>query len=322
MNERYTIRSLLGAPRRSSAVPNANGSLAVYTQTSYSFESHSKTNDIRVLDIATGKSTLISNDAGASDPQWLDNSKLIWLKSKTNGNTGLIIGNADGAGSAYSAGTMSGPVSDLKVTKLEDGRFGFAVAGKANTDGTLFNPSDVKKPFSSGRLYTSLFVRHWDEYVEPQKNSIWYGVLQQISLSAASKQAGKYSLTSGLTNLIAVCGLDGVESPIPPFGGASSFAISPSAIAFVAKDPEVNPATHTTCSCYYCPIFDWTSIARVQAVQVKRMGTNLEGAMSSPTLSSDGSALALLAMREDGYESDKNRIIYVSSTFCVTKLNL
>ena len=303
----------MGAPRRSSATPNASGTLAVYTQTSYSFESHSKTNEIRVLDIRSGRSTLITNDSGASDPQWLDNSsdRLIWLKVKGNGNTSLVIGDAHRAGQSYTAGTVSGPVGDLKVTKLENGDIGFAVSGKANTDGTLFNPHDLQEPLSSGKLYTSLFVRHWDAYVEPQKNTIWYGVLRQAPTHAASKQAGKFSVSSGLTNLIAVCGLAGVESPIPPLGGSEDFVVSPNAIAFVAKDPELNPATHTACSCYYCPIFNWTSEAGVQAIQVRKVATNLQGAMSSPALSSDGSSLALLVMREDGYESDKNRIVYV-----------
>ncbi|KAI9934482.1 hypothetical protein ASPWEDRAFT_175211 [Aspergillus wentii DTO 134E9] len=306
---KFTPEVLLGAPRRSSAVPNASGTLAVYTQTSYSFESHSKTNEIRVLDIETGRSALVTNDTGASNPQWLDNSdQLIWLKTKANGNTSFIIGDAREADRTYTAGTVPGPVSDLKVTVVEQGKIGFAVAGKANTDGSLFNPHDAKKSLTSGRVYTSLFVRHWDAYVEPQKNSIFYGLLQRAPLSPASRLAGKYSI-SGLTNLISVSGLNGVESPIPPLGGAADFAISPSAIVFIGKDPDVNPATHTSCSCYYCPMFSWTAISVSQSSICKVAG--LQGAMSSPVLSSDGSSIAMLAMQEDGYESDKNRILYV-----------
>ncbi|KAA8642264.1 hypothetical protein EYZ11_006660 [Aspergillus tanneri] len=311
-----TIRSmkfnpevLLGTPRRSGAVPNASGTLVVYTQTSYSFESHSKTNEIRVLDVATGRSALIVNDPGASCPQWLDNSdQLVWLKTKSNGNTSFIIGDARESDKTYTAGTVPGPVSDLKVTTVEPGKIGFAVTGKANPDGSLFNPHDAKKPFSTGKLYTSLFVRHWDSYIELQRNAIWYGLLQRAPLSPATRHAGKYSV-SGLTNLISVSGLGGVESPIPPFGGSGDFDISPNAIVFVAKDPTVNPATHTSCSCYYCPMFSWTSMEATQSKICAVKG--LEGAMSSPVLTSDGSSIALLSMREDGYESDKNRILYV-----------
>ena len=282
----------------------------MYTQTSYSFESHSKTNEIRVLDLATGRSTLISNDSGASSPQWLDNNsdQLIWLKTKANGNTAFIIGDAREVDKTYTAGTVPGPVSDLKVTVIEPGKIGFAVTGKANPDGSLYNPHDAKKPLSSGRLYTSLFVRHWDTWIGPQRNTIWYGLLQRAPLNPATRHAGKYSL-SGLTNLIAVSGLPGVESPIPPMGGSGDFDISPSAIVFVAKDPGANPALHTSCSCYYCPMFSWTSLSGPQIKAYKVQA--LVGAMSSPVLSSDGSSIALLTMGQDGYESDKNRILYV-----------
>ncbi|KAE8346850.1 hypothetical protein BDV24DRAFT_122319 [Aspergillus arachidicola] len=307
---KFTPEVLLGAPRRSAAVPNSSGTLAVYTQTSYSFESHAKTSEIRVLDITTGRSSLITNDPSASSPQWLGNDdRLIWLKTKANGNTSFIVGHAREAGKTYTAGTVPGPVANLKVTVIESGKIGFAVTGKANPDGSLHNPQDAKKPHTTGRLYSSLFVRHWDSYIEPQTNSIWYGLLQQAPLTPATRHAGKYS-TSALTNLISVCGLTGVESPIPPFGGSGDFDISPSAIVFVAKDPNENPATHTSCSCYYCPMFSWTSVTALESQKIYAI-KGLQGAMSSPVLSSDGSSIALLAMREDGYESDKNRILYV-----------
>lgn len=207
----------------------------MYTQTTYSFESHSKTNEIRALDVATGRSALITNDFGASNPQWLgDGDQLIWLKTKANGNTAFVIGDAREADKTYTAGTVPGPVSDLKVTVIEPGKIGFAVTGKANPDGSLYNPHDAKKPLSSGRLYTSLFVRHWDSWVEPQRNTIWYGLLQRAPLNPATRHAGKFSL-SGLTNLIAVSGLTGVESPIPPMGGGGDFDISPSAIVLDRK---------------------------------------------------------------------------------------
>lgn len=262
-----------------------------------------------MIEVESGRCALITNDAGASNPQWLgDGDLLVWLKTKTNGNTSFIVGDAREMDRSYTAGTVPGPVSDLKVTVIEPGKVGFAVSGKANPDGSLYNPHDAKKPHTTGRLYTSLFVRHWDAYVEPQKNAIWYGLLEQAPLSPARRQAGKFSV-SGLTNLISVSGLTGVESPIPPFGGTGDFDISPSAIVFIAKDTNLDPATHTSCSCYYAPMFSWTSMSVADAKICKV--TALQGAMSSPVLSADGGSIALLAMREDGYEADKNRILYV-----------
>ncbi|OXV10489.1 hypothetical protein Egran_01751 [Elaphomyces granulatus] len=306
---KFTPEVLLSAPRRSAGIPNAGGTHLLYTESTYCFKTHAHTNEIRVLDITTSSSILITGDASASNPQWLgDHDKLVWLKEKENGNTSFIVGDVCGVERPYTAGTVPGPVSNLKTTVIESGtKVGFAVSGKANPDGSLYNPKDAKKPLSSARLYTSLFVRHWDSYAEPQKNTIWYGLLQ-ITPSSASGPRKKFSL-SGLTNLMAVSGLEGVESPIPPFGGADHFDISPAAIVFVAKDPVLNPSTHTSCICYYCPMFSWVEVGIREAKTCQL--SNLQGAMTSPALSSDGSSIVLLVMKEDGYESDQNRIVYV-----------
>ncbi|QKX54133.1 uncharacterized protein TRUGW13939_01217 [Talaromyces rugulosus] len=305
---KFTPEVLLSAPRRSPAVPNSSGTLAVYTQTTYSFSTHSKTNEIRVVDLESGNSSVVTSDAGASNPQWLDDGDfLIWLKEKDNGNTGFIIGDARDPGRSYTAGTVPGPVSDLKLTTIEPGKTGFVVSGKANPDGTLYNPKDAKKPLSSGKYYSSIWVRHWDSYVEQQRNSLWYGLLQSPE-STASDKVKKYA-SSGLTNLLAVSGLDGVEAPIPPFGGTDGFDVSPNAVVFIAKDPEVNPATHTACVCYYCPMPSWTDLSTREAKICQMKG--LEGAMSSPVLSKDGSAISFLVQKKDGHEADKNRIIFV-----------
>jgi pre-mRNA-splicing helicase BRR2 len=232
---------------------------------------------------------------------------LVWLKEKDNGHTSFVIGDVRDPGRFYTAGTVPGPVSDLKVTKLESGKTGFVVSGKANPDGSLYNPKDVKKTHSTGRYYTSIWVRHWDTYVDSQKNSLWYGVLQN-SPSASSDKQKRYS-ASTLTNLLAVSGLSDVEAPIPPFGGTGDFDISPDAVVFIAKDPALNPATHTACVCYYCPMMSWTDFSKRDAKICQFKG--LEGAMGSPVLSKDGSSIVFLAMEKDGHEADKNRIIFV-----------
>ncbi|EEH46397.1 ATP-dependent RNA helicase BRR2 [Paracoccidioides brasiliensis Pb18] len=302
---------MLSAPRRSAAIPNASGTLLAYTQTTYSFESHLTTTELRVLDVATGSSVLLTNSYRGS-PQWLgDGNKLVWLKEEGDGTTSFIVGDGKREEDSYVAGTVSGPVSDLKVTTISRGLVGFAVSGKGNQDGTLYNPSTAKKPVSSGKLYTSLFVRHWDEYIQPQKNNIWYGTLQQTT-SSTEGQRSKYKL-SELKNLFRQIGATDIESPIPPFCGTDHFDICPRGIVFVARDPNLNPALHTKCLLYYCRLQSWTEAVPVSAKTLTL--DELKGAITSPVLSPVKNTLAVLAMREDGYESDKNRIILVPSLF-------
>ena len=296
---------MLSAPRRSPGTPSPDGKLVVYTQSTYSFESHTKANEICILDVSNGQEVCISKDSKASEPHWLGNGyDIVWLKEGENGNTSFIISDASEPAKTYTAGTVSGPVSSLKLHVIEAGVVAVAVAGQANPDGSLFNPKDEQKPHSSARIYDSLFVRHWDRYVTPQRSSIFTALLQKSQPKVTSR-SGKYSLL-GFSNALQGHKL---ESPIPTFGGTDHFDISSKGIAFVAKDPELNPATHTRCNLYYVERKDPMDVSVAPIASIPIMG--IDGAATSPVFSPDGRSIALLKMVADGYESDKNRIILV-----------
>ncbi|KAL9113362.1 MAG: hypothetical protein Q9227_002403 [Pyrenula ochraceoflavens] len=302
---KFTPEVLLSAPRRSAGTPSADGKLVLYTQSVYSFESHSKTSEIRILDISNGTSKVITSDLKAAGPKWLgDGHDILWLKeSSENGNTSFIIGNADDTGKTYVAGTVPGSVGNLKIHHLEQGKFAVAVTGKANPDGSLFNPKGATSSHSTGKLYDSLYIRHWDDWVTQQKNAIFTTVLQQ-STPKVTDRRGKYSLF-GLTNILNNTGL---ECPFdPPSDGVSQFDISSTGIVFCAKSPHVNPATHTKCETYLVPL---KTFLELDVGPPKHLNTpGLHGAVTSPVFSPDGKHVAFLQMPQDGYEADRNIIV-------------
>jgi hypothetical protein len=87
---KFTPEVLLSAPRRSAAVPNASGTKALFTVSTYSFENHKKTLQIRVLDIETGQSSLLVDDLNCSEPTWLGEDEFMYLKTGAKGDTTLI----------------------------------------------------------------------------------------------------------------------------------------------------------------------------------------------------------------------------------------
>lgn len=294
------FRVLLSAPRRSNALPNHAGNLAVYTVGTYSFESHKKTSEIKVLDITSGQSTLITNEEETSEPNWLaTGNELLWLKAGKKGVTQVIIGSADEAGKSYTAGVVPARISDVKLKVLNDEQVAIAVVGKARPDGSLFNPEDEPKKYSTGMLYDGLMVRHWDKYVTPNKNALWHGILQR-SKPHITESIGRFSLGS-LTNILKGSNL---ESPIPPFGALNHFDLGAEVIGFVAKDPNLNPATNTKTNFYYVTI-DGSTYSEPKMVELD----GFEGASTAPALSPTGSGVAFLQMKENGYEADKNRIL-------------
>ena len=292
----------MAAPRRSPAVPNADGKLALFTVSTYSFESHKKTSEIRVLDIDTGQSTLVTNAQKTSEPNWLED-EILWLKEGEEGSTELIVG--DVTGRNYTAAVVPGPISNVKLKVLEKGKVAVAVTAKTTPDGSrMYNPETAPKKLSTGLVYDSLMVRHWDKYTNPNRNSIWYGLFQ-LSKPHITESKGRYSLST-LVNALQGTSL---ESPIPPFGDTGHFDLSVSGIAFVAKDPSLNPATHTKCNFYYLPISSFLQSPRAEPR--KAQIDLFDGACSSPALSPDGRSAAFTQMKKDGYESDKNRIMLI-----------
>lgn len=217
----FTPEALLSAPRRSAGVPNADGTLILYTTSTYSFESHSKSTELRCLDVKSKESKLLTNDGSISEPVWLadEDSLFACLKSGEKSSTQIIIHTAtkdlDEKDTSYTAGTIEAPAANLKLTKLSDHTYALVLSAQTYPDGSLFNPDSASKAHSTGKLYKSLFVRHWDDYVFPERNALFYGVLKK-------GKYGKYEL-SHLTNALKATGL---ESPVAPFGGTDSFDVS------------------------------------------------------------------------------------------------
>lgn len=191
----------------------------------------------------------------------------------------------------------------MKVKLLGKDKYAFAIAAPAKPDGTLYNPETAPKLHSTGKLYKSLYVRHWDAYVTPNRNAIWYGTL---SVSSSNLAKGSQYRLSSLVNALKGTGL---ESPIPPFGGGDHYDISPSGLIFVAKDPDLNPATNTKCNVYLL-LSDFTESTASKPQRIAAEG--FDGAKSSPVFSSDGKKAAFLSMRQNGYEADKNQIVVVT----------
>jgi len=299
----FTPQVLLSAPRRSAGVPNQAGTHVLYTQSTYSFEDHKKRTELRCLETKTTESRLITDEEGLNEPLWLEgeNDTFVCLKSGKESTTEVVtckLGSADSKAEFQVAGHIDAPASSLKIAKLGDGKYAIVVAAQASPDGSLFNPEKQTKTQSTGKLYKSLFVRHWDHYATKEKNSLWYGTLQKSS-------DGKYSM-SGLTNALKGTKL---ESPIPAFGGTDHFDVSQSGIIFVSKDPELNPALNTRCVCYLVELSTFEESTPPKPFDYSIPG--YDGACTSPVFSPDGTNAAYLQMKTNGYEADQNEIVLI-----------
>lgn len=299
----FTPEVLLSAPRRAPAVPNCRGDKALYTVTAYSFKTHRKTSQVRVLDIKSGNSAVLYEDSNYSEPTWVDHDDFLMFKSGEGGKTLLVSASVSSSGVEPKViRSFNGSLSNLKIKRLANGTIALACTALASPDGNLYTPQGEKKPYSSGKVFTKLFVRHWDSYVTENTQSIWY-----TSIQARGK--GVYSLSEpGLINALAKTGL---QSPVPPFGGASDFDIGSKGIVFVSRDPELIPALNTKSDVYYIPIDSWTQTKPPTPQRVKT--GDLKGYSGNPVFSPDGKSIVFTKMRHQQYESDKTRLMLVTN---------
>lgn len=213
-----------------------------------------------------------------------------------------MLADASDIGSgAYPIQSFKGPISNLKAKDIGDGTVALAFTAPTSADGSIHDTLNEKKPLSSARVYSSLFVRHWDAYVPKQKNAVFYGALRKDDKSQ------KYQLDgSGFVNALAGTKL---ECPVPNFGGASDFDLSKKGLVFLSKDPEINQAMWTKTDIYYVPLSTFTE-EKPPFPQVVKTGT-LQGYCGAPTFSHDGTKLAFTRMRHKQYEADKTRLMLI-----------
>ena len=192
----------------------------------------------------------------------------------------------------------TGQLSNVKAKILSPSRVAFCCTAPTAPDGALAGPATETKSRSSAKIYTSLFVRHWDTWATKNHDSLWYGEL--------SKSNGRWSLVDDtLHNLLAGTRL---SCPSGPLGDASEFDVSGSGIVFVAKDPELNPARNTKTDLYYVPLKSFSD--KPTHPQMVKTG-NLRGYTVAPTFSNNGKKIAFSRMRHQQYESDKTRLMLI-----------
>jgi hypothetical protein len=91
----FTPAAMLSAPRRGTAIPNSQGTLALYTTSTYNFTTHARKYGLWVMDLATGSSTLFSNSSAIGEAAWFgDGNEIIWTVGEDDGSTSLVVGDA------------------------------------------------------------------------------------------------------------------------------------------------------------------------------------------------------------------------------------
>ena len=178
---------------------------------------------------------------------------------------------------------------------------------KAYENGTAYNEDLAEVPLSTARIYTSIYVRHWDTWLDGYKYNVFAGTLTS---------GDQYSFDGNMKNVMAgLSNLTRAETPVQPFGGSGDYDISPdgTTVAFLTKNIDLTLANYTSSQIYIVSSSGGSQPMAVNAIGGPVTPPNAQGASAAPTFSPDGSQIGYLQMDGIKYESDKNKI-YVAST--------
>lgn len=161
--EKFTPEVLIEAPRRGPAVPNVDGTRAIFSTSQHSIGGDTL-KEVKILDLRTGESHVLTANPKAHDFTWLTAELVAFLEpGEKSGETQLRIAKCtDQRGiieeEFYTVASFSGSVGSLKLKSLNDGSLALAVVGRVDSDGHLFDEeAQLKK--SSIRVYDNFNVR-------------------------------------------------------------------------------------------------------------------------------------------------------------------
>jgi hypothetical protein len=112
---KFTPEVLLEAPRRSQGLPNSDASQILYNVSTYSFAQHTKKSEIRILDVESQQTSLVTDNKSASESVWIDDETIVLLMSEDDGTTSVVVGDPKSFEKRYARTTS---MSTLMLTRL------------------------------------------------------------------------------------------------------------------------------------------------------------------------------------------------------------
>jgi acylaminoacyl-peptidase len=289
---RFNAEDLVDLDRVSDPHLSPDGSTVVYDVRSTDLDRNRTRHGIWTVCITCGDGAagdplrLAVSDGGATNPRWSPDGKAIFFLSSRSGSQQV-----------WRADTSGG--HPTQVTNLPIGVENFAITpNQATLVVALAVFPDCETPACThqrldavhaakptGRLYTKLFIRHWDEWADGTRNHLFALHLNDKLVATGDALA----LTPHF---------DG-DVPSKPFGDDTDFAISPDSrtLIFSARLAGSDEPWSTN--------FDLYEVRLDGSEKPRDLTSDNPAWDATPVFSPDGKRLAYRAQKRPGFEADR-----------------
>ncbi|KAH8681105.1 prolyl oligopeptidase [Xylariales sp. PMI_506] len=240
----FTPELLISVPRRGPCIPNHDGTLALFSQSTHDIGGKT-VQEFRVLRIETGDSERLFEDDKATDVQWLGDgtNTVVFLRPGEGGITWVKAANAeDPSQEPYVVDFIQAPVSCLRVKPLSHSSIAFVVVGRADAKGELYN-QEADKKLHTARVTDSYHVHGWNSCTRPQTYAIWY--------TALTREHDKWSLVQPLRNTLSGTTLEAPAGMSVAGDALEEFDVCSRGIVFSATDVSIDDPMRAAQSSIY-----------------------------------------------------------------------
>ena len=288
----FSIDDMLAMQRISEPEVSPDGSRIVFTLRTTDLEQNKGRTDLWLVEAdGRGLRRLTSDPASDHNPRWAPDGRAVLFLSSRSGSSQvwrIPVGKGDvGKGESQQVTDLALDVGNLILAP--DGRqIAFTMEVFPDCDSveeTKRRLDRRAKRKSTGRIYDSVFVRHWDTWKDGRRSHLF-----------VMPATGRGEPVDVMHNMDA-------DTPSKPFGGPEEFTFTPDGkqLVFTARDVGPKEPWSTDFDLYRVPID-----ASTPAVCLTEKNAAWD---CCPSFSPDGKTMAYLAMARPGYESDRFRIV-------------
>ncbi|UGQ48035.1 S9 family peptidase [Massilia endophytica] len=286
-----TIEDLASMDRAGSVALSPDASRLVYTVRSTNMEKNRGNTQLWMIDLRNPKAApqqLTQHDASATDPEWSASGDAIYFLSGRSGSSQLWRLPMSG-GEAVRVSDTPVDIESFHVSPKGDRvAMTFSVFRDCPDLACTKKRTETKNK-ASGKLYDSLFVRHWDTWADGRRN-----VLYSAPIDSKGRVGAMPVSLSG--------SIDG-DVPSKPFGDAGEYSFSPDgkSIVFSVRAAGKSESWSTN--------FDLYEVSAEGGAAPRNLTAENPAWDTKPKFSPDGKTLAYLAMKRPGFEADRFHLV-------------